>query len=339
MTRDPKAVPGGATTGAPREAASPVPAGGPARRGGWPPYDVPLASEPKFPRGRKAMATIAVMAVLVGAVTGAGVLEAANLHSVPASAAAVAPGQEGGGTPASAGTVSPLVKSVSPSIVAVTATNGNRLQDEGSGMIITSTGQVLTSNHLIDGAATITVALNGSTTQLPATLVGADPDQDVALLQIANQSGLPTVTFANSSQVQVGDPVVAIGNALALGGSPSATSGVVTALDRQITAGDSTGSATGTLTGMVQTDAAIPPGNSGGALVNPSGQVIGMSTAGAAGSTNGTPAPNIGFAIPSNQLQSLVPGLQSGGDGSQPNPGPSSPSGYTSPGPFGALGS
>ena len=282
------------------------------------------------------MATIAVMAVLVGAVTGAGVLEAANLHSVPASAAA-APIKVGGGTPASAGTVSQTVKSVSPSIVAVTATNGNQLQDEGTGMIITSTGQVLTSNHVIDGATTITVALNGSTTQLPATVVGADPDQDVALLQIANQGGLPAVTFGNSSLVQVGDPVVAIGNAVALGDSASVASGIVSALNRQVTAGDRTGSPTETLTGMLQTDAAINPSNSGGALLNSSGQVIGMNTA-AAGSTNGTSAQNIGFAIPSNQLESLVPGLQSGGDGSQANPGPSSSSGYTSPGPFGALG-
>ena len=305
--------------------------------GEWPPYDVPLAFEPKFPRGRKAMATIAVMAVLVGAVTGAGVLEAANLHSVPASAAAVAPIKVGGGTPASAATVSQTVKSVSPSIVAVTATNGNQVQDEGTGMIITSTGQVLTSNHVIDGATTIAVALNGSNTQLPATVVGADPDQDVALLQIANQSGLPAVTFGNSGLVQVGDPVVAIGNAQALGDSTSATSGIVSALNRQVTAGDSTGSATETLTGMLQTDAAINPSNSGGALLNSSGQVIGMNTA-AAGSANGTSAQNIGFAIPSNQLESLVPGLQSGGDGSQANPGPSSSSDYNSPGPFGALG-
>jgi S1-C subfamily serine protease len=305
--------------------------------GEWPPYEVPLASEPKFPRGRRAIATIAVMAVLVGAVTGAGVLEAANLHSVPASAAAVAPSKVGGGTPTSTGMVAQMVKSVSPSIVSVTATNGNQLQDEGTGMIITSTGQVLTNDHIIDGATTITVALNGSTTPLPATVVGADPDQDVALLQIANQSGLPAVTFGNSSQVQVGDPVVAIGNALALGDSPSVTSGIVSALNRQVTAGDSVGSSTETLTGMLQTDAGVNPGNSGGALLNSSGQVIGMNTA-ATGSNNGSSAQNIGFAIPSNQLESLVSGLQSGGDGSQSNPGPSSSSAYQPPGPFGGLG-
>ncbi|HWE71248.1 MAG TPA: trypsin-like peptidase domain-containing protein, partial [Acidimicrobiales bacterium] len=147
----------------------------------------------------------------------------------------------------------------------------------------------------------------------------------------------PTVTFGDSSQVQVGDPVVAIGNALALGASPSVTSGIISALNRQVTAGDSIGSSMETLTGMLQTDAAINPGVSGGALLNSSGQVIGMNTA-ATGSTNGASAQNIGFAIPSNQLESLVSGLQSGGDGSQADPGPSSSSAYNSPGPFGGLG-
>ena len=212
------------------------------------------------------------------------------------------------------------MKSVSPSIVAVTATNGNQAAKAGTGMIITSTGQVLTNDHVIDGATDITVALNGSTTQWPATLVGADPDRDVALLQITNQSGLPAVTFADSSQVQVGDTVVAVGNALAPGGTASVTSGVVSALNRQIAAGDSAGSATETLTGLLQTDAAINPGDSGGALVNSSGEVIGMNTA-IAGSSGGTSGGSIGFAIPSNQLESLVSGLRSGGDGSQANLG------------------
>jgi putative serine protease PepD len=201
-------------------------------------------------------------------------------------------------------------------MVAVFATNGSQSQDEGAGMIITQTGEVLTNDHIIDGATAITVALDGSTTQLPATLVGADPDKDVALLQITNQNGLPAVIFGDSSKVAVGDPVVAIGNPLAPGGQGSVTSGAISALDRPMTAGDRAGTSTETLTGLLQTDAAINPFNSGGALLNSSGEVIGMSTA-AAGSADGTAAQNIGFAIPSNQLVSLLAGLRSGGDGSQ----------------------
>ncbi|HEX3841654.1 MAG TPA: trypsin-like peptidase domain-containing protein [Acidimicrobiales bacterium] len=273
------------------------------------------------------------MALLVGAVTGAGVLEAENLHSVPASAAGVAPPTKVANPPAPPAAASQIVKSVSPSIVAVTAANGNHSPDTGTGMIITSTGQILTNNHVVEGATVISVALNGSTTQLPAVLVGADPDQDVALLQITNQTGLAAVAFADSTQVQVGDPVVAIGNPLALGDSASVTSGIISALNRQITAGDSTG----TFTGLFQTNAAVTPGNSGGALLNSSGQVIGMNTA-IAGSTDGPSAQNIGFAIPSNQLEALMSGLESGGDGSSSNPAGSDPSGgYQSPDGYGGL--
>ena len=290
-------------------------AGGVPGSGRWP------GGEPaaKPFRVRKAVATLAVMAVLVGAITGAGVLEAENLHSVPMSnrAAAAAPPVTGGGTASPiAGTFSQIVKSASPSLVAVFATNGSQSQDEGTGMIVTGTGEVLTNDHVVDGATTITVALDGSTTQLPATLVGADPDKDVALLQVANQTGLPAVIFGDSSQVEVGDPVVAIGNPLAVGDEGSVTSGTISALDRPMTAGDSAGNSTETLTGLLQTDAAINPVDSGGALLNSSGEVIGMSTA-AAGSTDGSSARNIGFAIPSNQLVSLLAGLRSGGDGSQ----------------------
>ncbi|MGB7051869.1 MAG: trypsin-like peptidase domain-containing protein, partial [Acidimicrobiales bacterium] len=186
---------------------------------------------------------------------------------------------------------------------------------------------VLTNDHVIAGAESVTVALDGSTQQLSATVVGADPDKDVALLQIQGQSGLPTVTFGDSSGVQVGDQVVAIGNALALGDSPSVTSGIVSALNRTITAGDSSGGGTETLNGMIQTDAAINPGNSGGALLDSSGEVIGMNTAAAGTTSDGTSAEDIGFAIPSSELESLISGLRSGGDGSQSSLGSSGSSG------------
>jgi S1-C subfamily serine protease len=146
------------------------------------------------------------------------------------------------------------------------------------------------------------------------------------------------VTFGDSSQVQVGDPVVAIGNELALGDSATVTSGIVSALNRQVTAGDSSSNATETLNGMIQTDAAINPGNSGGALVNAAGQVIGMNTAAAGSSGNGTSAQNIGFAIPSTELESLISGLRSGGDGSQSGVG-SSGSGSSGSGSTGSGGS
>jgi putative serine protease PepD len=255
-----------------------------------------------------------VAAVLVGA-AGGGALVAAT-HSPGSTVTTATPVKVAAAPPSSGSTmsISSIVKDVSPAVVEVTDTfNGG--SDAGTGMIITSSGEVMTNNHVIAYGGTVTVALNGSSTQLPATVVGTDPDKDVALLQITGASGLPTVTFGNSSAVQVGDQVVAIGNALALGSSSSVTSGIISATGRSITAGTSTGSGTETLTGLLQTDAPINPGNSGGPLLNSAGQVIGMNTA-AAGSTSGSSAQNIAFAIPSNELVSLISGLRSGGDGS-----------------------
>ncbi len=139
-------------------------------------------------------------------------------------------------------------------------------------MIITSNGEVVTNNHVIAGATTITVTLYGSLKALPATLVDTDPTNDVALLQIDGQSNLPTVTYGNSDNVQVGDAVVAIGNALGLSaGTPTVTQGIISAKGRSVQASDSSGNTTENLTNMFQTDAAINPGNSGGPLVDSSG--------------------------------------------------------------------
>ncbi len=124
---------------------------------------------------------------------------------------------------------------------------------------------------------------------------------------------LPTVTFGNSKKAVVGDAVVAIGNALGLAaGTPTVTQGIMSALGRTLTAGGD-GTPLETLNGMIQTDAAINPGNSGGPLIDTAGQVIGMNTAVAGASSDGTSAQNIGFAIPVSKIESLLPVLQKGG--------------------------
>jgi len=186
---------------------------------------------------------------------------------------------------------------------------GQEEELEGTGMIVTSSGDVVTNDHVVAGAHSITVTLHGSSTAHRATLLGADQADDVALLRIEGVSGLPTVTFGDSSTVQVGDPVVAIGNALGLGGSPTVTSGIISAENRQITASRDDGG-TETLGGMLQTDAAINPGNSGGPLVDSAGQVVGMNTAGAGTSSDGSSAQDIGFAIPSNRISAIVDRLE-----------------------------
>jgi serine protease Do len=186
--------------------------------------------------------------------------------------------------------------------------------DEGTGMIITSTGEVITNNHVIADAKSISVKVPGHSGTYSASVVGTDPTDDVALLQLHGISNLPTVTFGNSSHVVVGERVLAIGNALGLGGSPTVTSGIVSALGRTVSASDPVTGLHETLTNMIQTDAPINPGNSGGPLVNMKGHVIGMDTAAAtsAGPGNGS-AQDIGFAIPVNRIEHLLPLLRKGG--------------------------
>jgi putative serine protease PepD len=206
-----------------------------------------------------------------------------------------------------------LVQKVLPSIVSIDVT-GNGTEDQGTGMIISKGGLVLTNNHVIAAAVshgTINITRSGSTKSQSATLIGTNPADDVALIQINGASNLPVVTFGNSNALEAGDAVVAIGNALGLAaGTPTVTQGIVSALGRTVTAGTSTSSET--LNNMIQTDAAINPGNSGGPLLDSSGDVIGMNTAVAGTLSDGQNTQNIGFAIPVATIQSLLKSLMAG---------------------------
>lgn len=170
-------------------------------------------------------------------------------------------------------------------------------QGVGSGVIYDSRGYVLTNNHVIEGAQQLLVSLaDGSS--YTAKVLGADPKTDLAVIQISG-TNLPVAELGDSTQLQVGDWVVAIGNALALPGGPTVTVGVVSALNRSIQEPGNTPTSAGPyLFDTIQTDAPINPGNSGGALVNLAGQVVGINTlvAGTAGSS-GLQAEGIGFAI------------------------------------------
>jgi S1-C subfamily serine protease len=184
--------------------------------------------------------------------------------------------------------------------------------DEGTGMIITSNGEIITNNHVVSEASTITVNLNGSVKDLPARVIGTDPSDDVALIQVSGESGLPTVSFDRSANVKVGDGVVAIGNALGLSGGPTVTAGIISAEGRGLTIQDPNSGATITLANLLQTDAAINPGNSGGPLVDSGGRVIGMNSDEAVNAGDAQ-AQNIGFAIPADTITRLVPLLHKGG--------------------------
>ena len=264
---------------------------------------------------------VALIAALIGALVGAGVTAIAD-HSNNNSNSDLTI-HESGATPGAAVlsgnvTIPQLVSKVIPAVVSIDVKSQGS-EDEGTGMIITSNGEVITNNHVIelyvdDGdTGTITVTEYGQTKALATTLIGYDQTKDVALLKIDNASNLPTVTFGNSSKAVVGDAVVAIGNALGLAaGTPTVTQGIVSALGRSVTAGGD-GTASENLQNLIQTDAAINPGNSGGPLIDTSAQVIAMNTAVAGTSGDGTSSQNIGFAIPIAQVESLLPQLEKGG--------------------------
>jgi len=261
-------------------------------------------------RGWLGIAAVAVVAALVGGVIGGWLTK----KSTPTSSITI---QQGAPTPGAqllsvGASIPKLVREVSPAVVSIDV-NGPSGQDQGTGMIITRNGYVVTNNHVIAAAAgggAITVTRTGTSTVLPATLLGTNTTDDVALLKIHNASNLPTVKFGSSGALQVGDGVVAIGNALGLAaGTPTVTQGIVSALGRTVTAGNAVSGTTETLLGMIQTDAAINPGNSGGPLVDSNGQVIGMNTAVAGQASDGSNSQNIGFAIPSSTIERLIPTL------------------------------
>jgi len=202
-----------------------------------------------------------------------------------------------------------IAAQVNPAIVDINTVVGTG-QAAGTGQILTSDGQVLTNDHVVDGSSSIRVTIAGRSGTFPAHVIGVAPAADVALIQIEGVSGLPTVTLASSSTLKVGDPIVAIGNALGLGGTPKATQGTVTALNQTITATEGNGKSE-QLTGMIQSDAPISPGDSGGPIVNSAAQVVGMITAGDVQGF-GAQTSTVNYAVPSDRALSLVNTIRSG---------------------------
>ena len=200
-----------------------------------------------------------------------------------------------------------LAAKVDPAIVDITSQlKYNDATAEGTGMIISSSGLVLTNNHVIDEATSVSATLVVSGQTYSARVVGYDTTDDVALLQLQGASGLKTVSLGDSAKVKVGQNVLALGNAGGRGGLPSTAQGTVQGLNRTIQASDSSAGTQETLRGMIQTDAPIQEGDSGGPIVNSAGQVIGMDTAANSGFTSDQSAGTTGFAIPINHAISIT---------------------------------
>jgi len=181
----------------------------------------------------------------------------------------------------------------------------------GTGIVLTSGGEILTNNHVVEGSTSIKVTIVSSGKQYTGTVVGTDPTDDIAVIQLKDASGLATANLGDSSKVAVGDAVTAVGNAGGVGGTPSAAAGTVTALNQSITASDGNGSNSEQLTGMIQVNANIKAGDSGGPLYNASDKVIGIDTAADTG-RGGTGT--TGFAIPIAKATSIADQIESGVD-------------------------
>jgi len=222
----------------------------------------------------------------------------------------------GGSTGVGAGggslNASSIAAKVDPAVVDIDDVLG--FQEEsaaGTGIVLTSTGEVLTNNHVVDGATSIraTDIENGRT--YTAKVVGTDATADIAVIQLQNASGLATADLGDSSTLKAGEPVLALGNAGGVGGTPSTAAGSVVALNQSITATDDSGANSEQLTGLVETNAPIEPGDSGGPLANASAQVVAIDTAASAGSQFQS-ASTQAYAIPIDTALAIARQIESG---------------------------
>ncbi|MEV8286791.1 S1C family serine protease [Streptomyces niveus] len=305
---------------------------------GWGPA-APAHSGAHARRARRPVALLAAAAFVAAVVGGGTAALTATLTDNGSSSAA---GTVATGTTvsqSSKGTVAGVAAAVSPAIVEIQAAS-NSGQSTGSGVVITSDGEIITNNHVIAGAQTVKVQLSTGKTYT-ADVVGTSPDKDLALIKLQGASGLKTAVLGDSDNVKVGDEVVAIGSPEGLTGT--VTSGIVSALDRDVTVSKEQGQQqqqqqqgdgrwpfefggqqfngdTGdskTTYKAIQTDASLNPGNSGGALINMNGEIIGINSAmfsasGSSGDSSSAGSVGLGFSIPVNTVKADLSALRAG---------------------------
>jgi len=268
-------------------------------------------------RRRRPLAWAAGLAaiVLVAGGAGAALALALNNGGHPAPPGSVANGPAGRANSSASGPQSFNVHIIASHVEAATVditAKGSGGVDEGTGMILASSGVVLTNNHVIDGSTQLSAQVDGSGQTYRAKVLGTDASGDVALLQLEGGPNFKTVELGNSGVITVGDPVVAIGNALGLSGPETVTNGIISATGRSITVGDPASGLSESLKGLFQSSAPINPGNSGGPLVDAAGRVIGMNTAEESGTGSGQDASNVGFAIPINAAMEVARQIEAG---------------------------
>ena len=290
----------------------------------YPYSQYPLPEPPRPRRGRHlvGLSATAVVAVAIGA----------------GSALAIQHGTGSGSGPAAASTTAlssaQIASKTDPALVDVTSTLGyQQATAKGTGIVLSSDGLILTNNHVINGATSITVTDIGNGKTYTASVVGYDESHDIAVLRASGASGLTVASFGDSGSVAVGSSVVALGNAEGLDGTPSIAPGTVVALNQAITASDESSGTSEQLSGLIESNAGIEPGDSGGPLVNDHGQIVGVDTAAESGYTfNGVGGGGNGFGGGSQGSGSQGGGSQGGGSQGGGSAGTGSTTqGYTIP--------
>lgn len=262
-----------------------------------PAYPAPQASpsRDRGPRPSRWLASVAALAAAT-ALAGYGITQASQSSSwAPTQARPVASSDNGR---SSSGSVdaNAVAAQVDPAVVDINTVLSNGGQAAGTGMVLTSAGEVLTNNHVIANASDIRVQNVGTGKTYSARVLGYNVSDDVALLKVDGASGLKTI--ATATNASVGQAVLALGNAMGQGGTPDAKTGSVTATGQTITVSDESGSNQQTLSNLIQTDAALQPGDSGGPLVDANGQVVGMDAAASSGGYRFQSGGGEGYAIP-----------------------------------------
>ena len=288
---------------------------------GAPTISSPLPPPPPAVKRRRKLRAVALVFVVVAAGFGSGILGTIaadkwdfTIGSTRISGSSNAPlvtSEVDSGDPSLGTTVvAQVVNKLADSVVTINSqVNDESGQGEasGTGVVLTSDGEILTNAHVVEGATKVSVRFAGETEPRTATVLASDPGNDLALLKI-DATNLKPATFAQPGTIRIGDQVIAIGYALALDGGPSVTSGIISALKRTII------TESGALNGLIQTDAAISSGNSGGPLVNLRGEVVGINTAVARSDVNQA-ATNIGFSISVDEIGPVLEQLRSQASG------------------------
>jgi len=292
-----------------------VPPGG---EGRWAPpgYGQPLGPRPS--RGPLSTALVYLLVAVLAAAVGAGAVLAlrGSGGAAPSSASQAneipKPKSNAGPGAGSANLNGSVARKVEPGVVDITSyVHYQREVFEGTGMVLSPNGLVLTNNHVIKGSTRVVVQVVATGRKYSAQVVGTDNAQDVALLRLKGASGLKTVQVGDSTKVRLGELVVAVGNAGGTGGQPTVTSGTITDLKKTITASDAGSGTSERLTNMFQTNAPIAEGDSGGPLANSAGQVIAMNTAANSQSLGGTGTTQ-GFSIPIDRALSIARQIAAG---------------------------